>query len=301
MASTCAAFTCELEFTGSDFLSWFRRCSGEIFDLLGISDAADVFYYELGNVYQLTVSDAYYRAPVPRIRSITLDREQITLPGALSRYQLRPVIDAVSPWDPLLVYTSSDVSVATVDQHGIITAVGEGTAVITAANEGGSVCASCEIQVLPAAEHSHSMRYFGIVESTCTQDGHEAYYLCTGCGCRFADEAGNTAYTQTAAYMIPARHNRLIFKNLGQYHVQHCKCGVELTETKQPHTDENADDVCDVCNLPTRMDDPTAPTVPDKDPLHKKKSPVVPIVLAVGGVGIAVAAFFIIRRRIRGY
>lgn len=301
MEKGTAMFTCEVEFTGSSLLSWFRRYSGEIFALLGISESASVFYYELGNVYQFSVVDSYYRAPAPKIHSIMLEETNFTLPGIGCRYQLQPIIDAVSPWMPLPLYTSSDERVATVDQHGMVTAVGEGTAVITVSGADGAVFANCEVLVEQAPEHRHNMRYFGRVESTCTQDGHEAYYLCTGCGCRFADEAGEIQHAFTSAYVIPAKHTKLFFKNLGQYHVQRCKCGEELAETKQLHQDENKDDICDICNLPTQFSDPIAPTSPNANRQDTPPKPIVPIILTLLGVVGAVAAFIIIRRKIRGY
>lgn len=301
MENGTAMFICEVEFTGSSFLSWFRKYSDEVFALLGISNSASVFYYELGNVYQFSVIDSYYRAPVPKIRSIALEDSSFTLPGIGSRYQLQPVIDAVSPWMPLPLYTSSDEGIATVDQKGMVTAVGEGTAVITVSNTDGTVFANCEVLVEKAPEHRHNMRYFDRAESTCTQDGHEAYYLCTECGGRFADEAGDLQHKDTSAYLIPASHSKLIFKNLGQHHVQRCKCGEELSDTKQLHLDENKDEICDICNLPMKFSDPIAPTVPDANQQDTPPKRIMPLILTVLGVAGAVTAFFLIKRRIRGY
>jgi hypothetical protein len=301
MEKGSAIFTCEVEFTGSNFLGWFRKCSDDIFDHLGISNSASVYYYDLGKVYQLTITDSFYPTGEPEINTIHLEDTQVVLPGIGTRYQLRPQIEALSSWTPLPIYTSSDTSVAVVNLQGMITAVGEGNAVITVSNLDGSVFTTCEVEVQKAPDHRHSMRYFECAESTCTQDGHVAYYLCTDCGCRFADETGNTLYESISAYLIPARHNKLIFMNMGQHHVQRCKCGAELPDTKKPHVDENADEICDICNLPTRISEPVVPTEPDLDQQDEQPQSVLPVILTVVGVGVAILAFILIKRRIRGY
>ena len=297
-----ATFICEAEFTGTNFFSWFRGTSAAISDLLGISATADILYYEIGNVYHLEVIDGRYPATLPQILNIAFEEEEISLTGPGSCYWLRPTIHATSPWDPLLRYHSDNPGVVTVDEHGMITAVGEGEAIITASNTDGSVSASCVVRVSPASQHVHEMRYFNLAEPTCTQDGHEAYYLCAGCGCRFADETGAVQYSKTSDFIIPASHNKLIYKNLGQYHVQRCKCGEELAQTKQLHTDQDHDAVCDICNLPSNYADPVSPTAPNKDQLkNPERSIVVPIVLGALAIAATVTAALIIKRKIRGY
>ena len=42
------------------------------------------------------------------------------------------------------------------------------------------------------AEEEHSLSYVGEVAATCTDAGHEAYYLCSHCGKLFADENAET-------------------------------------------------------------------------------------------------------------
>ncbi|MBP5655193.1 MAG: S-layer homology domain-containing protein [Clostridiales bacterium] len=58
---------------------------------------------------------------------------------------------ATEPADAVdrLIYTSSDENVATVDENGVITAVGPGTVTVTAASEKGAESDSCEITVKP--------------------------------------------------------------------------------------------------------------------------------------------------------
>ena len=296
-----ATFICEAEFRGNDFFFWFRRTSNDIFRLLGISATADVLYYEIENVYHLEVIDVRYPAKLPQILEITFEEQQISLPGPGFRYLLQPVISATSPWSPLLQYHSEEPGIATVDEHGMITAVGEGETVITASCPDGTVFASCVVQVFHAPQHIHEMRCFLRAESTCTQDGHEAYYLCTGCGCRFADEAGEVPYDKTADFIIPASHNKLIYKNLGQFHVQRCKCGEELAETKQPHTDLNQDGTCDVCSLPCTFSDPVSPTVPQGQQKENDRKTFLPVILGVVSIGAVMVVVPIIKRKIRGY
>jgi hypothetical protein len=199
-------------------------------------------------------------------------------------------------------YHSADTTVVTVDEFGMVTAVGEGETVITISSPDGMVTTDCVIRVSSNAAHTHEMRYFNRAESTCTQDGHEPYYLCTQCGCRFADEAGQIQYTKTAEFIIPASHNKLFFKNLGQYHVQRCKCGEELAETKQLHEDSDQDGKCDICSLPCDYSDPISPTLPnqgqDQEPQQTK---LLPIILGVAVIVVVVSIILIIKRKRRGY
>lgn len=80
-----------------------------------------------------------------------------------------------------VTWTTSDAKVATVDNNGVVTAVGKGTATITAAADGKT--AACKVTVkVPACNHSEDkLTHVDGKAATCTEDGVKEHYLCT-CG-----------------------------------------------------------------------------------------------------------------------
>ena len=87
-----------------------------------------------------------------------------------------------------VTWTTSNDKVATV-ANGVVTAVGKGTATITAAADGKT--ATCTVTVKVPA-HKHTPVAVPAQESTCMEKGWEAYYKCSECG-TVVDENGNAA------------------------------------------------------------------------------------------------------------
>ncbi|MBQ3135164.1 MAG: DUF4358 domain-containing protein [Oscillospiraceae bacterium] len=78
------------------------------------------------------------------IRSLALNKTDFTLKTAGASYKL--VADVFGVEDPVIVWTSSDEAVATVDENGVVTAVAAGTATITAALEGTDMTVDCTVR-----------------------------------------------------------------------------------------------------------------------------------------------------------
>lgn len=100
-----------------------------------------------------------------------------------------------------VTWTTSNDKVATVDNNGVVTAVGKGTATITAAADGKT--AACTVTVKVPA-HKHTPVAVPAQESTCLEKGWEAYYKCSECG-TIVDENGNAAqikYLPLAAHKL---------------------------------------------------------------------------------------------------
>lgn len=100
-----------------------------------------------------------------------------------------------------VTWTTSNDKVATVDNNGVVTAVGKGTATITAAADGKT--ATCTVTVKVPA-HKHTPVAVPAQESTCMEKGWEAYYKCRECG-TVVDENGNAAqikYLPLAAHKL---------------------------------------------------------------------------------------------------
>ena len=87
------------------------------------------------------------KAPAP---AITLDQDKLELEKGDTQK-----ITATAPADTKLVWTSDKETVATVDQNGVVTAVAEGTAVITCKSEDGSLSATCTVTVTDNNGTSH--------------------------------------------------------------------------------------------------------------------------------------------------
>ncbi len=140
------------EYEYQEFISKFK--AGE-----KITIYADVFYnywseydleYDLWSNYRyeyksqtqsITVS---YKIPV---NSINLNIDELTLIKG-EQEQLTATVLPENATHNEVVWTSSDETVATVDDTGKITAIGSGTAVITAATENGEMTATCTVSVI---------------------------------------------------------------------------------------------------------------------------------------------------------
>ena len=86
--------------------------------------------------------------------SITLDIESITLPAG-ETFTLVATVDCHNIKNPIITWTSSNESIATVDENGVITAVAVGECDITATCQGMSV--SCHVRVRPILPTSISI------------------------------------------------------------------------------------------------------------------------------------------------
>ena len=81
------------------------------------------------------------------VTSVTLDESELTIKKSFTA-QLAATVAPDDADDLGLIWTSDNEEVATVDENGLVTAVGEGTATITAtANDGSGVSASCVVTV----------------------------------------------------------------------------------------------------------------------------------------------------------
>ena len=80
------------------------------------------------------------------VRSIEFDPPSITLPIG-ETYKLKPIILPENATDKKVTWSSSDESLATIDENGLVTGIGEGPVVITARSANG-VEGVCNIQVI---------------------------------------------------------------------------------------------------------------------------------------------------------
>ena len=101
-----------------------------------------------------------------------------------------------------VTWTTSNDKVATVDNNGVVTAVGKGTATITAAADGKT--ATCTVTVKEPAHVHDADVTVDAKASTCKEQGWEAYYKCSKCGA-VVDKDGKAAeikYLPLAAHKL---------------------------------------------------------------------------------------------------
>ena len=294
-----AVFVCEIRYTGASFATWLDRTAYEMSKILGLSNAASIRYYYANNVYYVQIVDPSFRGQMPMVNTITLKQNEASIEGSGSSFQVDATVKTDGAWIPNLVYESSDPSVVTVDAEGLVTAISVGTAQIVVRSEDGQVSAVCNITVTQAPEHTHTMRLFLEKSATCSQNGHKDYYLCSGCGLRFGDEAGTVAYVKTEDFVLPIRHLKLFYFSENGEHVKRCKCGVYMEETREPHLDEDKNEICDICELP--ISGGFAPLENQDESEGKNAKWILPVLIgvAVVGAGAAIVCIVIHRRRWR--
>lgn len=145
-----------------------------------------------------------------------------------------------------VTWTTSNEKVATV-ANGVVTAVGKGTATITAAADGKT--ATCTVTVkVPACNHSEDkLTHVDGKAATCTEDGVKEHYLCT-CGTKLDLDKK----TVLATTVIPAtghktekEENKATCAKLAVCDV----CGESYGSLKK-HTVVKVDKVDPTCNTP---------------------------------------------------
>lgn len=86
------------------------------------------------------------------VTGVTLNEEEISIKVGSDTFTLIANIAPTTASNKGITWTSSDESVATVDENGVVTAVANGTATITATTADGSFTATCEVTVTTDVE-----------------------------------------------------------------------------------------------------------------------------------------------------
>ena len=145
LANTCTVITVEEAAKYSDFATIFGTTNGKV-----------------------TYAEAW--VPVTQgetvaVTGVTLDKETLELTVGEGTAQLVATIAPEGATDTRLVWLSSDEKVATVDENGVVTPVGEGNATITVVTVDGNFFDTCAVTVvkpLGGVEHNYSFDYSAI-------------------------------------------------------------------------------------------------------------------------------------------
>lgn len=143
-------FYCNFRFEGSDMLGWISRNWGEIASALGLTGTRNVSYLYSESDAQMTISGTLRSAV--SVVSVTVAPTTLLLDKPGMTAQLSATVSPSNATDQAVTYSSSDPSVATVNANGLVTAVGNGTAVITLKTNDGGKTATCKVTVSIPAE-----------------------------------------------------------------------------------------------------------------------------------------------------
>jgi len=287
-------FRATIRFDGKNFKTWLNSIGNNTANLLGLTGKIQVAcsYFEDEVTIQLTGSRSTEN--IQPVTEMSLNQQSITFPAVGTQYQLIAQIGPANAYDKRVSYRSSDETVVTVDENGLLRAVGVGTATIQVTC--GELMHNCEVVVEQGREHDHkaTLREVPAREPKCELEGNQPYYLCDYCGMKFADSECQTPYHDVKEYIIPATgHVNLQWKPQMQYHTQTCECGETIPNTKQAHT-YNDDGVCDLCGIKKMENSMSNPSQKPKD----ESNPWLIIgVIAVAVVGVIVTIVVIRKRR----
>ena len=121
------------------------------------------------------------------VESVSLGKTELKLAKG-GNAKLTATVLPADATDKTVTWTTSKDKVATVDADGTVTAVGEGTAVITAT--AGGKTAQCTVTVVNCLHTSKSL--VAAKAATCTEKGMKEHYKCDTCSALFETETSTT-------------------------------------------------------------------------------------------------------------
>lgn len=127
------------------------------------------------------------------VESVSLDKTELKLAKG-GNAKLTATVRPADATDKTVTWTTSKDKVATVAADGTVTAVGEGTAVITAT--AGGKTAQCTVTVVNCLHTSKSL--VAAKAATCTEKGMKEHYKCDTCSALFETETSTTPVEASA-------------------------------------------------------------------------------------------------------
>lgn len=199
--------TANTTFTGKTFELTFKVLDGATAQEYPITLTTNSKYDFLnldanGVAFQADNGSITLKAKQVAVSKITVSPKTLNLEVGQIGTKLTATVTPDNATDKTVTWTSNNDKVATVAADGTVTAVGEGTATITATAANGKKD-TCKVTVKVPA-HKHTPVAVPAQESTCLEKGWEAYYKCSECG-TIVDENGNAAqikYLPLAAHKL---------------------------------------------------------------------------------------------------
>ncbi|MCM1327659.1 MAG: Ig-like domain-containing protein [Bacteroidales bacterium] len=125
------------------------------------------------------------------VTGVTLNNTTVSL-AEDSTLQLTATIAPTNADNQAVEWSSSVPTVASVGADGTVTAVKEGTTVITVTTKDGKKTARCTVTVT----HAHNMTHVAEVKPDCVTPGNVEHYSCSKCRKNYSDEAGTAELTE---------------------------------------------------------------------------------------------------------
>lgn len=140
--------------------------------------------------------------PVPATK-ITLNQTSLNLDTKSADVQLTATLTPADSTDNV-TWASSNTSVVTVSDTGLVHVVGAGDAVITA-RVNATVKAECTVHVA-SCNHTGSRKQVAEKAATCTVDGEKAHWVCENCGAKFMSQNATTPATDAQLTIARLEH-----------------------------------------------------------------------------------------------
>ena len=146
------------------------------------SSDATLIAYSRDNASFKTITVHFRPSDDPEMTSVT----GVTLPGNASleaggTLKLTATVEPENATTKNVWWESDDDRVLTVDQNGVVTAIGEGTATVTVTTTDCPTSASCIVTVTEGDECPHTTVNTAHKEPTCTEPGSDSV-ICRNCG-----------------------------------------------------------------------------------------------------------------------
>lgn len=130
--------------------SKFSSSQGIYYGSTKISLHAGDYYFTVrqqktsGGLYYLTLT---YQKPTINVRSVTLSKKKLEIKDG-DKKTLKATVSPTNATDKTIEWSSTEPSVATVSNKGVVTGVSSGTTTITATAADGEISAACEVTVM---------------------------------------------------------------------------------------------------------------------------------------------------------
>lgn len=140
------------------------------------------------------------------VEGISLDKTELSFSQKWAKERLTAILTPADAENQNVTWTSSNEKVARVTEKGLVMAVNDGTAVITAASEDGGYTASCQVTVKgtapdkAAVTKAQSWGYNGIKvswDALYCADGYRLYYQTGDSAWKYVTQTADTSYVHT--------------------------------------------------------------------------------------------------------
>lgn len=186
------------------------------------------------------------------VTGINVTPENKVLTSIGEKFTVNAEVLPLAATNKTVTFSSNNNAVATVNSvTGVVTAVSEGVAIITAKTQDGNYTDTCEVLVeLP---HIHSLREIPEVSPTCYKTGVAGHYKCSGCGSLFADATATQSVTSAQLVLEKIAHTPGdTYDCDGNNHWKNCiVCGVAVNTSTHSYGSDNVCDACDYVLIPS--------------------------------------------------